>query len=44
MDPHSQAEFRINGIERNVDAIYEAFDVTSDDALWLAPDKRVSIW
>jgi hypothetical protein len=27
-----------------VDAFYKAFDVTSDDALWLAPDKRVSIW
>ena len=44
MDPHSPAEFRCNGIVRNVDAFYEAFDVTPDDALWLAPDKRVSIW
>ena len=44
VDPHSPAEFRCNGIVRNVDAFYKAFDVTSDDALWLAPDKRVSIW
>ena len=44
VDPHSPAEFRCNGIVRNVDAFYEAFDVTPDDALWLAPDKRVSIW
>ncbi|MDU0348829.1 M13 family metallopeptidase [Actinomyces sp. MRS3W] len=44
IDPHSPAEFRCNGIVRNVDAFYEAFDVTADDALWIAPEKRVTIW
>ena len=43
-DPHSPAEFRVNGIVRNVDAWYEAFDVKPEDALYLAPDERVSIW
>lgn len=44
VDPHSPAEFRCNGIVRNVDAFYQAFEVRSEDALWLAPDKRVTIW
>ena len=44
VDPHSPAEFRCNGIVRNVEAFYRAFEVRPDDALWLAPDERVSIW
>jgi len=44
VDPHSPAEFRCNGIVRNVEAFYRAFEVQPDDALWLAPDERVSIW
>ncbi len=43
-DPHSPEEFRINGVVRNMDAWYEAFEVGPDDALWLAPEERVSIW
>ncbi len=43
-DPHSPEEFRINGVVRNMDAWYEAFGVAADDALWLAPENRVSIW
>ena len=44
VDPHSPEEFRCNGIVRNVDAFYKAFAVDSDDALWLSPNERVSIW
>ena len=44
IDPHSPAEFRCNGIVRNVDAFYEAFGVGEGDALWLAPQERVTIW
>ena len=43
-DPHSPEEFRINGVVRNMDAWYEAFGVTEDDALWLSSDDRVRIW
>ena len=43
-DPHSPSEFRTNGIVRNMDAWYLAFDVTPEDELYLAPDQRVSIW
>ena len=44
IDPHSPNEFRCNQIVRNIDAFYEAFGVTPDDALWLAPEHRVTIW
>lgn len=44
IDPHSPNEFRCNQIVRNIDAFYEAFGVTPADALWLAPDERVTIW
>ncbi|WP_274064362.1 M13 family metallopeptidase [Vibrio parahaemolyticus] len=43
-DPHSPGEFRVNGIVRNIDEWYEAFDVKPDDALYLPKEKRVKIW
>ena len=43
-DPHSPSEFRVNGVVRNFDEWYEAFDVQPEDALYLAPEDRVRIW
>ncbi len=43
-DPHSPAEFRVNGVVRNFDAWYEAFDVQPEDDLYLPPEERVTIW
>jgi putative endopeptidase len=43
-DPHSPPEFRCNQIVRNIDAFYEAFDLSPEDALWLEQSQRVSIW
>ena len=42
--PHSPGEYRANGIVRNFDPWYDAFDVTEDDALYLPPEERVKIW
>jgi putative endopeptidase len=44
IDPHSPPEFRCNGVVRNLDAFYEAFDVDQSDALYLDPQQRVRIW
>ncbi|RFA17273.1 peptidase M13 [Subtercola boreus] len=44
IDPHSPNEFRCNQIVRNIGEFYEAFSVGEGDALWLAPDDRVTIW
>jgi putative endopeptidase len=44
IDPHSPPEFRCNGVIRNVDAFYDAFDVVEDDTLYLEPARRVRIW
>ena len=43
-DPHSPAEFRCNQIVSNLDAFHAAFGVSSDDRLWLEPERRVRIW
>ena len=43
-DPHSPSPFRANGSVRNVPEFYKAFNVTENDALYLAPEERVKIW
>jgi len=43
-DAHSPAQFRVNGVVRNVDAWYAAFNVQPGEKLYLAPDQRVKIW
>lgn len=42
--PHSPPYYRVNGIVRNFDEWYEAFDVGPDHALYLAPEERIRIW
>ncbi len=42
--PHSPGEYRANGIVRNFQPWYDAFNITSDDAMYLAPEDRVKIW
>jgi putative endopeptidase len=43
-DPHSPPEYRVDGVVRNVDAWYKAFDVKAGDKLYLPPEERVHIW
>ncbi|HYD71837.1 MAG TPA: M13 family metallopeptidase, partial [Candidatus Binatia bacterium] len=43
-DPHSPALYRCNGTVRNMDTWYTAFNVQPGDALYLAPDQRVTVW
>ena len=43
-DPHSPSEFRVNGVVRNFDEWYAAFDVQVGDELYLPPEERVRIW
>lgn len=44
VDPHSPSQYRVNGIVRNMDAFYEAFDIKPGDAMYIAPEDRVRIW
>ena len=41
---HSLPKYRVNGAMRNIDAWYEAFGITEDDALYLPPNERVRLW
>ena len=42
--PHSPPYFRVNGVVRNFDEWYEAFDIGPNDALYLPPEQRIRIW
>lgn len=42
--PHAPPQFRVNGVVRNIDAFYRAFDVQPQEALYLPPEQRVKIW
>ena len=43
-DPHSPEQYRVNGVVRNIDAWYQAFNVRAGDKLHLSNEKRVRIW
>ena len=43
-DSHSPEEYRTNGVVRQMDAWYKAFNVQPGDALYLPPEERVRIW
>ena len=43
-DNHAPSRYRVNGVVRNMDAWYAAFDIKPGDRLYLAPNQRVRIW
>jgi putative endopeptidase len=43
-DVHSPELYRVNGVVRNVDSWYAAFDIKPGASLYLAPSERVRIW
>jgi len=43
-DPHSPGRVRAIQPLLNIQSFYDAFDIKEGDAMYLAPEKRVSIW
>lgn len=43
-DTHAPNRYRVNGVVRNMDAWYAAFDIKPGDKLYLAPEKRIRLW
>jgi putative endopeptidase len=43
-DEHSPPSIRVNGVVRNMDAWYDAFEVGEDDPLYIPAADRVRIW
>lgn len=43
-DPHSLGMWRVNGALPHIGAWNEAWNVTEESPMYLAPEKRVSIW
>jgi putative endopeptidase len=44
MDTHSLGKWRVNGALPQIDAWYDAFDVTPENAMYAPKEKRVAIW
>lgn len=44
VDVHSVGYLRVNGPLPQIDAWYEAFGITPDDPMYLAPEARIRIW
>lgn len=44
VDPHSPSQYRVNGIVSNMDPFYDAFDISPDAEMYIAPEDRVRIW
>jgi len=43
-NPHSPDRYRVDGIVRNFDPWYAAFNVKPGDKLYLPPEQRVHVW
>lgn len=43
-DPHSLGEWRVNGALPHITAWYEAWNVTPENTMYIAPENRVEIW
>jgi putative endopeptidase len=43
-DSHAPEQYRVNGVVRNIDAWYQAFNVQAGDKLYLSNENRVRIW
>lgn len=43
-DVHALGKWRVNGALPHIQAWYDAFHITPDDPMYIAPEKRVNIW
>ena len=43
-DVHSSGRIRINSVVQHIDDWYELFGITEGDALYIAPENRITIW
>ncbi len=43
-DPHSLGRWRVNGALPQIQAWYDAFHITPENPMYIAPEKRVNVW
>lgn len=43
-DPHSLGKWRVNAALRNLETFYQAFGITAEQPMYMAPEERVVIW
>ena len=44
VDVHAEDKLRVNRVVVNCEEFYEAFGITENDGMWVAPEDRVIIW
>jgi predicted metalloendopeptidase len=44
MNVHAPAYLRVNLIVSQIDEWYEAFDITPENSLYIAPENRITIF
>jgi putative endopeptidase len=44
IDPHALGKWRVNGALPQIDAWYDAFNVTPENTMYVPKEKRVAIW
>ncbi|WP_169922430.1 M13 family metallopeptidase [Lactobacillus terrae] len=44
MDEHIPGPVRVNVTLQNMDDFYKTYDIKKGDAMWLDPEKRITIW
>lgn len=43
-DPHALGKWRVNGALPHIQAWYDAFNITPESPMYIAPEDRVNIW
>lgn len=44
VDVHSEDKLRVNRVVVNCEEFYQAFGITEQDGMWVAPQDRVKVW
>ena len=44
IDPHSPPIFRVNGVLKNLDEFYKAYDIKEGDEMYIPNTMRAKVW
>nr|WP_306812925.1 M13-type metalloendopeptidase [Paenibacillus soyae] len=44
VDPHAPNKVRVNFVVQMLEQFYKVYNITEDDAMYVSPDERLSIW
>lgn len=44
IDPHAPNKVRVNFTIQMIDTFYDVYEITEDDAMYVSPEERLSVW